>query len=226
MPTTDAPTTEAATTEAATTQGLTTESPTTDAPTTEAPPTTQGRKDKVQIPLDDTVIPASQVTVAQVEIVVESSIGMGLSEAEARAIEPATQAALAATLNVSGEAVAITGYKAWTDLGRRLQEAWTDVSFTVEVDEATVESVSAGVREVAAEPAALSEALGREVTVQGLESKLRKPVTSFSITVDQPLVVSKPSKSSWEADAQPTRRPLVESKGSMATLFAVSLLAC
>jgi hypothetical protein len=145
--------------------------------------------------------------------VVESSIGMGLPEEEARAIEPATQAALATTLAVSAEAVTITGYDVQ---GRRLEDdTWTEVGFTVEADGDIVEKVKESVDALAVEHALLSDAISHEVTVQGLESKLSKPVSSLSITVQRSLV--------REAEQEDS---LMNSEGSIGILiYTVSLLA-
>merc|ERR1719265_2442909 len=116
MPSPSADEETTADTAADTTEGPTTESPTIEvsisvggssATTTTAQPWTTTQENKVQIDIDE-----------DASYVVESSIGMGLSEEEARAIEPSTQAALATTLAVSAEAVTITGYDVQ---GRRLE---------------------------------------------------------------------------------------------------------
>ena len=59
------------------------------------------------------------VSALQVETRVESSLALSLTEAAARAIEPATVSSLASLASVSADDVFITGY---TPLGRRLAE--------------------------------------------------------------------------------------------------------
>jgi hypothetical protein len=104
----------------------------------------------------------------------DMTVGLSLTESDARQVEPAIKAALARTLDVSKSAVTITGYK--SSRLRRLREtasrlrqlqAVTEVYSQVRVAKERRSSLEAVAEDLARDPGELTTALKGEVRARG-----------------------------------------------------------
>merc|ERR1719359_21662 len=130
-------------------------------------------------------------------MVVSATLSLdGLTEAAAKAIEPAIKGGLAAQSGVEESAVTITGY---TATGRRLAQArrlaGVEVGFEIKVPKAQGEAMVATVS--AMEPAALVTEIVAQVEKKGLADALEAaaPGTDLSavtVTISNPVLKEAP----------------------------------